>query len=73
MQDVLVWLAPDKSERVDVVAGDVLEATDLVVDILGQKLAARFEDVILVFENISKGRTGGVVPQFTLTSSIHGI
>jgi hypothetical protein len=40
MQDVLVWFASDESEGVDVVAGDVLEATDLVVDVFGQKLAA---------------------------------
>jgi len=73
MQDVLVWFASDESEGIDVVAGDVLEATDLVVDVFGQKLAAWFEDVILVFEDICKGRTGSVVPQFTLTSSIHRI
>lgn len=40
MQDVLVWFASDESEGIDVVAGDVLEATDLVVDVFGQKLAA---------------------------------
>jgi hypothetical protein len=73
VEDVLVGLAADKGEGVDIVTGDALEAAHLVVDVLGKELAPRVQDVVLVFENVGKGRAGGVVPQLTLTSSIHRI
>jgi hypothetical protein len=66
-------LIPDKGERVDLVAGDGLEAVDLLEDVLGEELAARVEDVVLIFEDVGEGRAGGVVPKFSLVSSLHGI
>lgn len=73
VQDMFVGLAADEGEGVDVVAGDELILADLVVDVFGEELAARVEDVVLVFEDVGEGRARGIVPQLPLTSSIHRI
>jgi hypothetical protein len=73
VQDVFVGLVAYEGEGVDFVAGDALEVVELVVDVFGQVLAARVEDVGLVLEDVGEGRAGGVVPQLPFTSSIHRI
>jgi hypothetical protein len=73
VEDVLMGFVADEGEGVDLIAGDVLEAANLVVDVFRQELAPRVEDVVLVPEDVWEGSAGGVVPQLTLTSSIHGI
>lgn len=73
MKDVLVRLAADKGQRVDLIAVDGGRSADLLEDVFGEELAARVEDIVLVLEDVGNRRTGGVVPQLALVSSLHGI
>lgn len=41
-------------------------------DVFREELAARVEDVVLIFEDVGDGGTGGVVSQLALVSSLHG-
>lgn len=72
VQDVLVRLVADKGQGFDLIAVDGGRPANFLEDVFGEELTARVEDVVLIFEDVGDGGTGGVVPQFALVSSLHG-
>lgn len=72
VQDMLMRLIADKGVRVDLIAVDGGRLADLLEDVFREELAARVEDVVLIFEDVGDGGTGGVVAQLALVSSLHG-
>lgn len=63
---MLVGLVLDKRQGVDFIAGEGGEPMDLFVDVFGEVLAARVEDILLVPENVVEGGAGYVVAQSSL-------
>lgn len=72
-EDVLVGLVLDEGEGVDFVAGEGGEFVDLFVDVLGEVVAARAEDVLLVSEDVFEGSAGNVVAELSLLFVFHRI
>lgn len=57
VQDMLMRLIADKGERVDLIAVDGGRPADLLEDVFREELAARVEDVVLIFEDVGDGGT----------------